>query len=168
MIVATGARNPLRDVGTEYKAADTMSALGYYVPAEQERIDIQFLENLEGYIWVFPRSGHLSVGICGKGEPAIALRARLDAYMDERGIPRKEAKFYSHMLPSLESAGWKKNRVSGRDWLAVGGRRRPRRSHHRRRSLLRNPLRRPRQPSRPQRCALALRQSRRLSRRHRT
>lgn len=120
LIVATGARNPLRDVGTEYKAADTMSALGYYVPAEQERIDIQFLENLEGYIWVFPRSGHLSVGICGKGEPAIALRARLDAYMDERGIPRKEAKFYSHMLPSLESAGWKKNRVSGRDWLAVG------------------------------------------------
>jgi flavin-dependent dehydrogenase len=120
LVVATGARNPLRDVGTEYKAPDTMSALGYYVPAEQDRIDIQFLENLEGYIWVFPRSGHLSVGICGKGEPALTLRARLDAYMDERGISRKEAKFYSHMLPSLETAGWKKNRVSGRDWLAVG------------------------------------------------
>lgn len=120
LVVATGARNPLRDVGTEYKAPDTMSAMGYYVPAEQDRIDIQFLENLEGYIWVFPRSGHLSVGICGKGEPALALRARLDAYMDEHGISRKEATFYSHMLPSLETAGWKKNRVSGRDWMAVG------------------------------------------------
>lgn len=120
LIVATGARNPLRAVGTEYKAADTMSALGYYVPAEQDRIDIQFLENLEGYIWVFPRSGHLSVGICGKGEPAQALRLRLEAYMDERAIPRKDAKFYSHMLPSLESAGWKSNRVAGRGWLAVG------------------------------------------------
>jgi geranylgeranyl reductase family protein len=120
LIVATGARNPLRAVGTEYKSADTMSALGYYVPVEQERIDIQFLEKLEGYIWVFPRSGHLSVGICGKGEPAQSLRLRLEAYMDERGIPRKDAKFYSHMLPSLESAGWKKNRVSGRGWLAVG------------------------------------------------
>lgn len=120
LIVATGARNPLRAVGTEYKAADTMSALGYYVPADRDRIDIQFLENLEGYIWVFPRSGHLSVGICGKGEPAQALRLRLEAYMDERGIPRKDAKFYSHMLPSLESAGWKQNRVAGRGWLAVG------------------------------------------------
>lgn len=120
LIVATGARNPLRSVGTEYRAADTMSALGYYVPAEQDRVDIQFLENLEGYIWVFPRAGHLSVGICGKGESAQALRARLERYMDDRCIPRKDATFYSHMLPSLETAGWRSNRVSGQGWLAVG------------------------------------------------
>ena len=75
-IVATGARNPLRDVGTQLTPPDTMSALGYYVPGEQDRIDIQFLPNLEGYIWVFPRCGHLSVGICGKGEPAgVAAQA---------------------------------------------------------------------------------------------
>ena len=49
-----------------------MTALGYYVPGAQDRIDIQFLPKLEGYIWVFPRCGHLSVGICGKGEPAKA------------------------------------------------------------------------------------------------
>jgi flavin-dependent dehydrogenase len=120
LVVATGARNPLRSVGTEYRAADTMSALGYYVPAQQERIDIQFLENLEGYIWVFPRAGHLSVGICGKGETAQALRQRLERYMQERCIPLKDATFYSHMLPSLETAGWKQNRVSGPGWLAVG------------------------------------------------
>jgi len=120
LIIATGARNPLRQVGTEWQSGDTMSALGYYVEAQQERIDIQFLQKLEGYIWVFPRAGHLSVGICGKGEPAQSLRARLDAYMDERGIPRKDAKFYSHVLPSLESAGWKRNRTAGPGWLAVG------------------------------------------------
>jgi flavin-dependent dehydrogenase len=119
-VVATGARNPLRQVGTEWKPSDTMSALGYYVPAQRERIDIQFLSNLEGYIWVFPRSGHLSVGICGKGESAQSLRTRLEGYMDERAIPRKEATFYSHMLPSLDTAGWKKNRLSGPGWLAVG------------------------------------------------
>src|SRR5262249_5615838 len=106
--------------GTEYRAADTMSALGYYVPAQQERIDIQFLPNLEGYIWVFPRAGHLSVGICGKGESAQALRTRLENYMRERSIPLKDATFYSHMLPSLETAAWSGNRVSGRGWLAVG------------------------------------------------
>jgi geranylgeranyl reductase family protein len=119
-IVAMGARNPIRDVGTEWSAKDTMSALGYYVPASQERIDIQFLPKLEGYIWVFPRCGHLSVGICGKGEPAQALRARLETYMEERCIPRKDAVFYSHMLPSLETGGWRRNRVSGDGWIAVG------------------------------------------------
>jgi geranylgeranyl reductase family protein len=119
-IVATGARNPLRNVGTEWTAADTMFALGYYVPSQQEHIDIQFLSNLEGYIWVFPRCGHLSVGICGKGEPAHSLRARLEQYMDEKGISYKGASFYGHMLPSLESPGWKKNRLAGDGWLAVG------------------------------------------------
>ncbi len=119
-IIATGARNPLREVGTEWGAKDTMSALGYYVPASQDRIDIQFLPQLEGYIWVFPRCGHLSVGICGKGEPAQSLRARLEHYMNERGLRWKGSAFYSHMLPSLETPGWKKNRVAGEGWLAVG------------------------------------------------
>jgi geranylgeranyl reductase family protein len=119
-VVATGARNPLRDVGTQYTAQDTMYALGYWVPSNQAHIDIQFLPNLEGYIWVFPRAGHLSVGICGKSESAQCLRARLERYMDEKGFPRKEAKFYGHMLPALESRGWRDNRLSGDGWIAVG------------------------------------------------
>jgi geranylgeranyl reductase family protein len=119
-VVATGARNPLRDVGTELKPQDAMSALGYYIPGEQDRIDIQFLPNLEGYIWVFPRCGHLSVGICGKGEPAGALRKRLELYMSQKGIAWKGEKFYSHLLPSLDTKSWKGNRVSGDGWMAVG------------------------------------------------
>jgi flavin-dependent dehydrogenase len=119
-IVATGARNPLRDVGTQWTAADTMIALGYYVPANRDHIDIQFLPGLEGYIWVFPRCGHLSVGICGKGEPAQALRARLEAFMDREGLLRRHSVFYSHMLPSLAAGAWRGNRVAGEAWLAVG------------------------------------------------
>ena len=119
-IVATGARNALAEVGTELTAEDAMSALGYYVPGDQSRIDIQFLPRLEGYIWVFPRCGHLSVGICGKGEPASSLRKRLERYLTERGIAWKGAAFYSHLLPSLSAASWEKNRVAGEGWMAVG------------------------------------------------
>ncbi len=119
-VVATGARNSLRNVGTEYTASDTMYALGYYVPTNQDHIDIQFLPKLEGYIWVFPRCGHLSVGICGKGEPAHSLRLRLERYMQEKGISWKDASFYGHVLPSLESASFRRNRIAGDGWLAVG------------------------------------------------
>jgi geranylgeranyl reductase family protein len=119
-IVATGARNALPEVGTELTPQDTMSALGYYVPGDQTHIDIQFLPRLEGYIWVFPRCGHLSVGICGKGEPASSLRKRLERYLTQRGIAWKGATFYSHLLPSLDAASWKKNRVAGEGWMAVG------------------------------------------------
>jgi flavin-dependent dehydrogenase len=119
-IVATGARNPLRNFGTELTSNDAMSALGYYIPGDRNRIDIQFLPNLEGYIWVFPRCGHLSVGICGKGEPASALRARLERYMEEQDLSRDGATFYSHLLPCLETPAWKRNRVSGDGWMATG------------------------------------------------
>ncbi len=119
-IVATGARNPLREVGTQLSAGDAMSALGYYVPGRRDRIDIEFLPELEGYIWVFPRCEHLSVGICGKGEPAHALRKRLDLYMDEHSLSRDDASFYSHLLPALHTPAWKCNRVAGDGWLAVG------------------------------------------------
>jgi geranylgeranyl reductase family protein len=119
-IVATGARNSLRNMGTEWRPSDTACALGYYVSAEQEHIDIQFLPQLEGYIWVFPRCGHLSVGICGKGVSAQALRSRLESFMEERCISWKDAAFYGHVLPSLETSAWWNNRVAGQGWLAVG------------------------------------------------
>jgi geranylgeranyl reductase family protein len=119
-VIATGAKNGLRGVGTLLTPADTMLALGYYVPEEQDHIDIQFLPQLEGYIWVFPRCGHLSVGICGKGEPARKLRARLETYMEEKGISWKNGSFYSHVLPSLATPAWRRNRVAGHGWLAVG------------------------------------------------
>ena len=119
-VVATGARNPLREVGTRYNAENTMYALGYFVPTDQAHIDIQFLPNLEGYIWVFPRQGHLSVGIGGKGESAQSLRARLEQYMDEHGISRKGAQFFGHMLPNLGQPDWHNNRVAGDGWMAVG------------------------------------------------
>jgi flavin-dependent dehydrogenase len=69
---------------------------------------------------MFPRCGHLSVGICGKGEPALSMRRRLETYLTERGIQWKGAPFYSHLLPSLETPSWKQNRVSGDGWMAVG------------------------------------------------
>jgi flavin-dependent dehydrogenase len=118
--VATGARNPLPGVGTELHPQDTMSALGYYVPGDQSHIHIEFLPKLEGYIWIFPRCGHLSVGICGKNEPAASLRRRLERFMTEREIAWKGAAFYSHLLPSLDAGSWRENRVAGDGWMAVG------------------------------------------------
>ncbi len=118
-IMAAGARNPLKNLGTELTAADSMTALGYYVPADRDQIDIEFFAGLAGYVWVFPRCGHLSVGICGK-EPAPSLRARLLRYMSEHGISTEGATYYGHVLPSLEARAWERNRVSGEGWMAVG------------------------------------------------
>jgi flavin-dependent dehydrogenase len=97
-----------------------MLALGYYVAEDQEHIDIQFLPQFEGYIWVFPRCGHLSVGICGKRLPAREMRRLLEEYLQRRGIRWKDGVFYSHVLPALTGAAWRQNQVSGEGWLGVG------------------------------------------------
>ena len=120
VIVATGARNALAGVGTAFRAADCMPALGYFVPGAQRDIDIEFFAGFEGYAWVFPRTDHMSVGICGKGEPASAMRSRLERYMDARGIARADSSFYGHMLPSLDAGSWRGNRLAGDGWLAAG------------------------------------------------
>lgn len=120
LIVAAGARNSLRNVGTQWGPSDIMYALGYYLPDEQDHIDIQFVPLLEGYIWIFPRCGHLAAGICGKGQPAPVLRARLEAYLERRGLSWRHGQFYSHVLPSLEAGAWMRNRVAGLGWMAVG------------------------------------------------
>ena len=121
-IVATGARNPLRGLGTELHRQDAYVALGYYVPRQQEHIEIQFLDGLEGYIWVFPRPDHLSVGICGKidSEGTPSLRRRLEQYMAERGLPIPGSTFYCHLLPSLSPESFDRNRLAGDGWAAVG------------------------------------------------
>ena len=90
-VVATGARNALRDVGTEWSAANKMVAMGYYIPVDRDHIDIEFIPGYAGYIWIFPRNGHLSAGICAKGVPSQALRRRLEDYLAQNDIPLKDA-----------------------------------------------------------------------------
>ena len=119
-VVATGARNALKDVGTEWSAGNKMVALGYFIPAEREQVDIHFFRGMAGYIWVFPRDGHLSAGICAKGHTAQELRQKLERSLAERDLSLREATFYAHVIPSLEKPQWRPNRVAGPGWMAVG------------------------------------------------
>src|SRR5208337_843840 len=67
LILAAGARTRLRSLLTEdFGPHDFMLTFGYYVPGRDDLLRVQFFENFEGYAWAFPRTDHLSVGICGK------------------------------------------------------------------------------------------------------
>jgi geranylgeranyl reductase family protein len=119
-VVANGARNALREVGTEWSADNKMVALGYFIPGNRDRVDIQFIPGFSGYIWIFPRNGHLSAGICAKGESSQSLRRRLESYLADNGISLNGATFYGHVIPSLQRPEWRSNRVAGPGWMAVG------------------------------------------------
>jgi flavin-dependent dehydrogenase len=122
VVVAAGARNQLFPETTALGAPDLEVTLGYFVPTEEDIIKIKFLKQFEGYLWSFPRSDHLSVGICAKmGQSSSQqLRRHLNDFIDQEKIPMNGARFYSHVLPSPQAQTIRGRRIVGRNWGMAG------------------------------------------------
>lgn len=122
VVLAAGARNCLLPETTPLRAQDLEMTVGYFVPADEDILKVRFLRKFEGYLWSFPRVGHLSVGICGKmGQTSSQeLRRHLDDFMREEKIPFEGARLYSHVLPSPREQTIRGRRLSGRNWAMVG------------------------------------------------
>ena len=123
LIVAAGARSSLRNqLAGALKAEDFMLTFGYFVPGHEDVLRVEFFENFEGYAWSFPRSNHLSVGICGKvGDAKMPdLRRNLSGFMQRHGYSAESAPVFSHLLPSLEVESWAGMRLEGDGWALAG------------------------------------------------
>jgi len=122
VVLAAGARNPLLPGTTPLKQQDLEQTIGYFVPASSDRIIVKFLSKFAGYIWSFPRSDHLSVGICGRLVPGgtRAMKEHLHRFLEQERISSEGAVFYSHVLPSPQVDTLRLRRVVGRNWALVG------------------------------------------------
>lgn len=121
-VLAAGARNTLLPETQPLRRTDLELTLGYFVPAEADTIQVKFLRRFEGYIWSFPRSDHLSVGICGSmvRHAGRELRGHLHDFLREEGIDPAGGRFFSHVLPSPEAQTLSRRRVAGRNWALIG------------------------------------------------
>jgi geranylgeranyl reductase family protein len=141
LVGADGANSVIRRrVGVRFTEEDFAYALGWRVtPSNGEpvtHVDVQYLGDLAGYIWLFPRTDHISYGIATsyRAAPPAQLKARLLEYLKTQdaavaaelalakqpSTPR--AQFYAHTLPALGVARWDELRASdaaGR-WALVG------------------------------------------------
>lgn len=123
IVFATGARNPFRkQFCPGFDPEDLMVTAGYRIPHRSELMEIQFLHDFHGYIWIFPRSDHLSAGICGKMNALTAreLRTLLEQTLEKYGLDYHSAPFYSHVLPSPRAGTLCQTIVSGDGWAMVG------------------------------------------------
>jgi flavin-dependent dehydrogenase len=122
LVLASGARNPFTGFGLPQAQADTSMTLGYFVPGPRDDMEIEFQNGLEGYLWIFPRDTHSSVGICGTllREPSRQMKDRLHDYMRRKGLSTDGARFYSHRLPALRRASLHALRPAGPGWAAIG------------------------------------------------
>src|SRR5438874_4598937 len=122
VVLATGARNSFREkFSTPLGPENFTIAVGYYIPGSHQTVQIKFLKELYGYIWVFPRADHFSVGICGRmqGMNTAGLRRVLDDSLPEFGLSLEGARFYAHIIPSLTVNALRRP-ISGDGWAMIG------------------------------------------------
>lgn len=122
VVLAAGARNQLLPGTTPLRPKDLEVTLGYFIPAKDDLVRIKFLHRMSGYMWSFPRTDHLSVGICAKMAEYTtqSLRDLLDGFIREEKIPPDGARFYSHVLPSPEFGTLRNRKIAGRNWALAG------------------------------------------------
>ena len=123
IVLATGARNPFRkQFAGELGPENFIVAAGYYIPGTHHTVHVKFLRGLHGYVWIFPRSDHFSVGICGRmnGGGTPRLRQTLESCLPEFGLSLEKAAFYAHIIPSYTAAMWRRARFCGQGWAMIG------------------------------------------------
>jgi flavin-dependent dehydrogenase len=123
VVHAAGARNPFRCQFSQSLGSENfVLALGYYIPGTGRTVQIKFVRGLHGYIWVFPRADHFSVGICGRmqGMSSGDLRALLEQHIPEFGLSVEGAQFYAHLIPALTNHALRTSAIAGEGWAMVG------------------------------------------------
>jgi len=99
------------------------SGIGYYIDGlnENEAV-IKFYKNRTGYLWVFPRQDHSSVGffsLAGSFSKELAyntVKEFLSTYYPDYQINPK--RYYSATIPIIWE--WKREHIQGKNWALIG------------------------------------------------
>jgi flavin-dependent dehydrogenase len=84
---------------------------------------IGFIDRPRGYLWSFPRPGHLAVGTCAQADESTATEMQavtdrwLDGYAPAAGRRRRR---YAWPIPSLASADLDAELPAGDGWMLLG------------------------------------------------
>lgn len=99
-------------------------ACGWYARGDSDMV-IRFLDGIEGYLWLFPRAGHVGVGIGAPlgNPPTRDLLARLEREV-ARAFPAlardADTPYYAHTIPSPGEDGASLREMAGERWALVG------------------------------------------------
>ena len=113
-----------RQVFRPFERRQLSIAAGSYVDGiETREITIGFLDRPRGYLWSFPREGHLAVGSCAQADEAstadmhAATDSWLDAYAPAAGRVRRR---YAWPIPSLGVRDIDAEQPAGDGWMLLG------------------------------------------------
>jgi flavin-dependent dehydrogenase len=99
-------------------------AVGWYAPGTSP-LAVRFVADLAGYLWLFPRSDHVGVGLCAPlgTRPTRELLARLEREVARSFpalAPGPETALYAHTIPSPSADPRSLLEIAGARWALVG------------------------------------------------
>ena len=126
VIGADGANSLVRRrVAQPFRRNQLSIATGFFAHGiTSSEIVIEFVGDPPGYIWSFPRPGHLAIGICAEADAGVSadqLRARTAAWIGATGIADgARLQPYAWPIPSLDVRDMQTLTVAGPRWHLVG------------------------------------------------
>ncbi len=88
-----------------------------------DEVVIRFVDDPRGYLWSFPRPGHLAVGTCAQADASTSAALHrvtdewLERYPAAAARPRRR---YAWPIPSLSSRDLDREHPSGAGWMLLG------------------------------------------------
>lgn len=125
LLGADGAGGIVRkQVTRPFDRSQLSIAAGSYVDGpDLADIVIRFVDEPRGYLWSFPRPGHLAVGTCAQADVTSTAEMHavtdrwLDSYAPAAGRPRRR---YAWPIPSLDAADFDAEQPAGEGWMLLG------------------------------------------------
>jgi flavin-dependent dehydrogenase len=126
VIGADGANSLVRRRFTAAFRRDQLSiATGFFAHGvNSDEIVIELMPNPPGYIWSFPRPGHLAIGICAQADAGLgagALREQTREWIAKTQIAEGATlEPYSWPIPSLSARDYDALALTGPRWALIG------------------------------------------------
>jgi geranylgeranyl reductase family protein len=114
-----------RRLSRAFQRSELSIATGYFAQnATADEIQIELNTDPAGYLWSFPRTNHLAVGICAEADAAVtvgALRTRCSGWIASGQLaPGARLEPYSWPIPSLRPEDFASQRIAADRWCLVG------------------------------------------------
>jgi len=125
LLGADGAGGIVRkQVARPFDRSQLSIAAGSFVDdSDISEIVVRFVDEPPGYLWSFPRPGHLAVGTCAQADVTSSSEMHavtdrwLDGYAPAAGRRRRR---YAWPIPSLSAADVEAERPAGDGWMLLG------------------------------------------------